>query len=246
MIRGRFSMHFALIGVLFAWGDSTAQRADDAQMANQALAAVTRASSPERQRSINAEQRQFLDNVAIGPQRIRETFATLVFNTGLSAAQIQSFTERHFLEVVSAEAKIPMGTGGQVMTVSTGVSFIEGELEDRLRMGTGSMQFRILRAAQDSDGPAREELLEAANAPSPLYYRIDLIGIPVDIQSAALDRAVAGVFVDSTGVKLQAARTAQARVTELRRFQQPPIIRRLEDGPPPGVSPDRVIPIPLQ
>lgn len=242
MTGGRYSLGALLIGACWLNSNAFAQRATDSEMAEQALTAVTRSTEPERIAAAKERAIQSLSELAIQRGPNLDAYATFVFNAGLSASQVQAFVDTYQLELFSAEAKIPMGDDGQVMTISTGVSMIDGELSDRLRMGTGATQFRMMNSAQALDGAARSNFLEAATAREPLYYRVALIGNVVGVQSAASDATVAGVFVDSTGIKAEATREVLDRAAEARQFRGPPIIRRLEDGPPPGVSPDRIIP----
>lgn len=225
-------------------GKATAQRATEEQMADQALMAVARSSREERLEAIRAAAHRHLDDVASGPQRFSPIYATIVFAAGLSPRETQDFAEAYSLEVVSAEAKFPMGEDGQVMTVSADVQFFEGSLEERLRMGTGAVQAQIMRSVQELESPMREGFLEAAHSVEPLYFRIDAIGLPRAMRSATNDETVAGIFIDSTGKKLAAARAQQGRFIQMDRYQTPLVLRRLEDGPPSGVSPDRIIPIP--
>jgi hypothetical protein len=242
MFHWRYVVVASIVSTFLVSVAAQAQRASDRRMADEALMAATRANTPSRLQVVRSQAQLRMADVATRRGPNGYGFATIVFARGQNAMDVQSFTEAHDLQVLTAEAKIPMGTSGKVMTLSTGVSMIDGALSDRLRIGTGSMQFQLMNAARGLDGVDRENLMEAATAREFMYYRIDVLGRLFNLQSAESEQNVAVMLIDPSDERLQGIVATQARALQARRALGPPIIRRLEDGPPPGVSPDRIVP----
>jgi hypothetical protein len=171
--------------------------------------------------------------------------ATIVFRRGQSAAEIDSFTQKHKLEIARAEAKVPVGEDGTVFTMSVGARdllLLEGPLTERLTKSSGNQQFRMMQAAPRASGAAKDRMLEVANTPVLLYYKIEAIGPSRQFSAIQKSSEVRAVLVDSTNSRLASYQLHKQAMAQAKQHGVPPIKgRRLEDGPPPGVPAARIL-----
>lgn len=232
------------LGCFWAVSDSAvADRATDEEMARAALQSEIRTTDSEVAEVVINEARMMLINRA-SHQQEEMVAATVVFGRGQSAADLERFAVQHGLEYAGVEFKFPVGDQGRVVTAFVGARdllLLEGTISERLKKAAGALQYQLLRMAGAEEGAPAERMREAAEARDPLAYKVDVVGAVGAISLLLDNPGVLAVFLDEEGSKLESFQTQQSWTRNARRGFPGPITRRLEDGPPPGVTPDQIL-----
>jgi len=169
-----------------------AEPASDSMMAAEALAPfATR--EPTRQQQQLEEHRDRLYGLAQNsPDMIRP--ATVVFNTGLTANQLQRLVEDMGLEVIDAHAKAAHGSRGVVMSIMFGMADLlasSGDLSSRLSFVIAGHQKCFAKRAKFAPAEDAQDWTNLATQPF-LVYSARVFG-----SASALDKLQSNSSVTS-------------------------------------------------
>jgi hypothetical protein len=223
-----------------------AQRATEEDLAQSALQSAFRSNGEsdisalvqKEKRNVNSGFTATTDKEAIRS-------ATLVFNHGMSPDEAAKFADQFDFEVMRAEVKNAIGGNGRIATMSIGTSYLfmlEGTVAEKLRKSIGVQQMRLGQLAQNGDDESSKLLAETAYAPNLKIYTLEVIGTLNAMNKMTDLPEVAAIRMDEGDGKVRNHEALKSQIEgTVNRSFVPVIGRRLEDGPPPGVDPSRIV-----
>ena len=156
--------------------------------------------------------------------------ASLVPTDGLTATAAADFLTRQGLDLISAEAKEPVGKSGEVYTMwFNDFERFGGSVTQKLERAVGKARVRHLQQA--GAGPAAEQANQRELATGDIrLYRIDVAATASRLASLVNDPAIAAVLPDADGSKVTALQQRRATFGTTVRTTDTPV--RLISGDP--------------
>lgn len=180
-LRGAWTITVSSLALVFVSSVTSGQPASDAAMARSALESAFRTSDPYvLDQRVQAAGQELSTRVLDSQASTNTVMGIVVFTRGVSSSEIENLSNTHEFEIVSAEAKIPIGQSGEVVTMSAGsrdlVLLGDLPLSQQLRFATGALRYRLLQSAMVSESDLeRELLLEGLKDPDPKYYKVTIV-----------------------------------------------------------------------
>jgi hypothetical protein len=240
----RFSI---VIAASLVWPASAfCQRASESDLALSALQSAFRTSNPDYLDRVVLEAKAESSAEIASLSTDENRSATIVFKSGKTYDEVAKFAEENQFEIVRAEAKNAIGDNGRIATLSIGFRDLlirEDPLAEKLRKAFGQHQFKLGQIAGARNGREVTLLAETAYNPNLLIYTVEVVGLKNTLNSMLGDSSVASMLVDEDSQKVDAYESIKAVFAEAKRNSNaaPILNRRLQDGPPPGISPAQIL-----
>jgi hypothetical protein len=231
---------YVVIGVAMVTANGTAAAAGQAApagrpspstLARSALQGVLRQAT---QKSLDATVRQAHRGLAEHAARTPDapTSASLVLTDGLGASAAAGLLSRHRLDLISVEAKEPVGTSGEVQTMwFSDFDQLDGTLSEKLERTIGKARFRYFRQASVAPAAEKAKLRELATGDIRLY-RLEVAATYGTLAGLVDQPSILAVLPDADDRKVIALRERRAKFGHVQRTKMaaPPV--RLSSGDP--------------
>lgn len=205
---------------LVAHSTATAQKANEDQMARDARSPYlsSRMSAGETQARI--QERHAAIRVRAGSAPEREMSVTVVFNKGLSVADVKKLVDRYQLEIVDIHLKAPYNDKGVIQSFDVGSSELvryRGDFEQRANKAIGAIRYQLITMAETMPPDVAAAYTEIAKSEI-LVYRIEAYSRSKKIADLLDDFDVGLIVAESEergDKKIAGHKQAMARATEL-------------------------------
>jgi hypothetical protein len=158
--------------------------------------------------SVRQAQRTVADQAAQAPETSGS--ASIVFDTGMTAPAVSDFLSKRGLDLFAVEAKIPVGTTGEVYTVWLNDVARQGATPaQQLERATGAARFRFFQNAVSAIPAQRSELRAVAGGDF-RFYRAEVVATNARLAATVGAPLVRAVLPDAGDRKVTALRAAQA------------------------------------
>ena len=178
---------FRLISIVFALASITlpvsAQYADDAEMARQALSpyvgnrgVVGQGAEDKARIRIDGSHESIRTRAARNPDK--ELAVVIVLNRGHTVEEIGELAKRYELEVIDLHLKAPYTDKGDIQSVKIGSAELvryEGEVAERAYKAIGAVRYKFQRMAKALPEDAAKEYRRMSKSEI-LVYRVEAYG----------------------------------------------------------------------
>lgn len=220
---------FSMVGVLQA-----APKAPDAELAASAQRSLFRTNDQSAiGEAMRKAQLQLSDRAKRDPNGI--SGATVLLSSGLNSTELGRLLQSINLEVFRIETKVPVGSSGRVITVSTGADdllMFNGTLEQRLEKAIGQQRYRFLLDSRSASGVDATDFEEFARTRRIGVFRADVVGANNSLARLLADGRVAAVVLDESN-QIRDGHAATKAAIDRRRVGSSSVTTR----PPPGQVP---------
>jgi hypothetical protein len=212
--------------------NAVADRPSPKDLSHSALEGILRESNP---RALDAAVRQahqtMAEQAATAPDALGS--ASVVFADGLTPARVANLG----LDLLTAEAKVPVGTSGEVYTMwLNDFQQREGTLQERLDRAIGKMRLRYFQQASAAPKEEQATLRELAGSDI-RFYRLEVVATHARLAGLLKDPSVTAVLPATDNKKVVALQDLRARLASVKRAAPAAPAVRLVSGDPAKGSP---------
>lgn len=194
-----FLLAIACLGLT---AEASSERATDIQMANEAIYPFVRSErgSAKREERLLRFRKALADKAQAQPNQL--VAGKILLARGHTPAELAIATERHDLEVVDLQIKVPYDNEGTVQSIKIGAVSLakhEGSFEERAEKAIAAMRYQFMQWSEDLPSEAAEAHRNVATSPM-LIYSFEAYGQARSMQAIANSRGVATVVLQADDV----------------------------------------------